>query len=597
MVARGPRDPPRHPARARRGSPAREEPEALEEAYALHVAQSRAWRGHRAAAARAVAAAARGRRGRARAAGAALHAAPRRGAGVRDAGARPSARDDAVVERRRPGGAAAARVPAACCGAVVEWATRAGRDARQPRRQRRRGTGGGVQGLARRAAWCATRCAGSTRPTRARRGGRWRALQRRAAGRAGRAGRRREDRHARRRGRRAHRRWVELVPRPRPRGAGLVARDAAAGARGRAAAAGAAAGLPALPAGAAGAAGARSSATGRTWWTRTSCPTTGCSARSPGAARCAVTAWGSDLLVTGGRGPAAPRARALRAAPRRPRAGRRREPGRGGPRAGRRRPRRVRMVPWGVDLERFAPAAEREPGLLVSARMHEPVYDVATILHGVKPVLERHPAGAPGRGGGRRPAARARARRRPRCCRRDAGGSSGGSRSTSWRRCSRGRTSTCRPRSRTRPRSRCSRPWRRAPLPVVSDIAGNREWVAEGEGARLFPCGDAAALARALERGAGRSRVGGGGARRATAAWSRSAPTGGATSCASRRSSSRSWPRGRGGGREPAPASAMLLLPAARGRRRAPRPGLHALAAASSAGTARWCARGRRTTG
>jgi glycosyltransferase involved in cell wall biosynthesis len=34
---------------------------------------------------------------------------------------------------------------------------------------------------------------------------------------------------------------------------------------------------------------------------------------------------------------------------------------------------------------------------------------------------------------------------------------------------------------------------------VVSDIAGNREWVTEGEGARLFPRGDAAALARAVE--------------------------------------------------------------------------------------------------
>src|SRR4029077_1457783 len=36
-------------------------------------------------------------------------------------------------------------------------------------------------------------------------------------------------------------------------------------------------------------------------------------------------------------------------------------------------------------------------------------------------------------------------------------------------------------------------------VPVVSDIEGNREWVRGGEGARLFPPGDAAALARALE--------------------------------------------------------------------------------------------------
>jgi glycosyltransferase involved in cell wall biosynthesis len=36
-------------------------------------------------------------------------------------------------------------------------------------------------------------------------------------------------------------------------------------------------------------------------------------------------------------------------------------------------------------------------------------------------------------------------------------------------------------------------------LPVVSDIEGNREWVADGDGARLFACGDGDALARALE--------------------------------------------------------------------------------------------------
>jgi glycosyltransferase involved in cell wall biosynthesis len=37
-------------------------------------------------------------------------------------------------------------------------------------------------------------------------------------------------------------------------------------------------------------------------------------------------------------------------------------------------------------------------------------------------------------------------------------------------------------------------------VPVVSDIAGNREWVHDGEGARLFPCGDAAALSTAVGR-------------------------------------------------------------------------------------------------
>ena len=40
-------------------------------------------------------------------------------------------------------------------------------------------------------------------------------------------------------------------------------------------------------------------------------------------------------------------------------------------------------------------------------------------------------------------------------------------------------------------------------LPVVSDIEGNREWVGEGEGARLFAVGEAQALAAALERALG----------------------------------------------------------------------------------------------
>ena len=36
-------------------------------------------------------------------------------------------------------------------------------------------------------------------------------------------------------------------------------------------------------------------------------------------------------------------------------------------------------------------------------------------------------------------------------------------------------------------------------VPVVSDIEGNREWVSEGQGARLFTPGDAGAMTRALD--------------------------------------------------------------------------------------------------
>jgi glycosyltransferase involved in cell wall biosynthesis len=101
-----------------------------------------------------------------------------------------------------------------------------------------------------------------------------------------------------------------------------------------------------------------------------------------------VSAWGSDLLVAGARDPFQ-RARArfvlrradhvlvdaenLAAA----------AVALGAPRE------RVTCIPWGVDLARYRPAPVREPGLLLSTRMHEPVYDLPAILHGVRPVLER----------------------------------------------------------------------------------------------------------------------------------------------------------------------------------------------------------------
>ena len=57
--------------------------------------------------------------------------------------------------------------------------------------------------------------------------------------------------------------------------------------------------------------------------------------------------------------------------------------------------------------------------------------------------------------------------------------------------------------------AQCSRKTQRVSLleamaagcfPVVSDIAGNREWIEDGVGGLLFPVGDAAALGRCLER-------------------------------------------------------------------------------------------------
>src|SRR5439155_19091444 len=52
---------------------------------------------------------------------------------------------------------------------------------------------------------------------------------------------------------------------------------------------------------------------------------------------------------------------------------------------------RVSAIPWGVDLARFRPAPAREPGLLLSTRMHEPVYDLPTLLAGVGEVMRDRP--------------------------------------------------------------------------------------------------------------------------------------------------------------------------------------------------------------
>ncbi len=212
----------------------------------------------------------------------------------------------------------------------------------------------------------------------------------------------------------------------------------------------------------------------------------------------AVSAWGSDLLVLGRRGPLqrararfvlrradlvladaenlADAARALGAA-----------------RA------KVHMIPWGVDLALFRMPAERVPGLIVSTRMHEPVYDLATVLHAVKPVLERDPgahlvvAGDGSlRGGLERQAAALLPAGRWRFVGRLAPGdlaallmraevylSASLSDSTSVS---------------------LLEAMAAGAVPVVSDIEGNREWLGEGDGARLFPCGDATALTGALER-------------------------------------------------------------------------------------------------
>ena len=211
-----------------------------------------------------------------------------------------------------------------------------------------------------------------------------------------------------------------------------------------------------------------------------------------------VTAWGSDLLVTAP-SHALQRARArfvleradlvladaenLAAAARRL----------GAP------PLRVHAIPWGVSRARFHPRGPRTPGLLLGTRMHEPVYDVATIIDGVAPLMARFPllrlelagdgslrAALEARAAAKLPAGRYAFLGRldpeamaAKLAAADIYLSSSLSDSTSVS---------------------LLEAMASGALPVVSDLEGNREWVREGEGAWLFAPGDAAGLTAALER-------------------------------------------------------------------------------------------------
>jgi glycosyltransferase involved in cell wall biosynthesis len=212
----------------------------------------------------------------------------------------------------------------------------------------------------------------------------------------------------------------------------------------------------------------------------------------------AVSAWGSDLLVAGRRDPLQ-RARArfvlsradlvladagnLACAAR----------ALGAPAA------RVHEVPWGVDLGRFRPGGEREPGLLLSVRMHEPVYDLDTLIRGVAPVLTRRPgtrlvvAGD----GPLRAAHEALAARLLPAGRWAFVGMQSPPELAAW--LARAGVFLSAARSDSTSISLLEAMAAGA-VPVVTDIEGNREWLAEGDGARLFAPGSPASLTEALER-------------------------------------------------------------------------------------------------
>ena len=209
-----------------------------------------------------------------------------------------------------------------------------------------------------------------------------------------------------------------------------------------------------------------------------------------------VSAWGSDLLISGRSGPL----RRLRAhfvlsradlviadADNLARAAREL-----GGRAG-----RVHSVPWGIRVDRFRPG-ERTPGLLLSTRMHEAVYDIETLIEGAAPIMARRAdlELVIAADGSRRAALERRAAERLPAGRFRFVGRLEPDALAAWL----GRADVYLSGSHSDSTSlSLLEAMASGAVPVVSDIEGNREWVSEGEGARLFAPGNAAALSRALE--------------------------------------------------------------------------------------------------
>lgn len=213
-----------------------------------------------------------------------------------------------------------------------------------------------------------------------------------------------------------------------------------------------------------------------------------------------VTAWGSDLLVAGGRDPL----QRLRA---------RHVLGRadliladgdnlaaaaaalGAPRE------RLHMVPWGVDRSLFRPG-ERESGLLVSTRMHEPVYDLETLLRGVAPVMHARADTrlvVAGDGSLRAELERLAAAELPR-----GRWSFVGRLAAADMAALLGRSDVFLSASLSDSTSvSLLEAMAAGAVPVVSDIEGNRPWVRDGDNGRTFRPGDAAALSAALEAALG----------------------------------------------------------------------------------------------
>jgi glycosyltransferase involved in cell wall biosynthesis len=224
-------------------------------------------------------------------------------------------------------------------------------------------------------------------------------------------------------------------------------------------------------------------------------PNYGLMAALAGARPLAIAAWGSDLLVRGLADPlqaararfALSRAQAViadgdnlaRAAERLGGAG------------------RVHSIPGGIDHGRFRPGTGREAGLLLSTRMHEEVYDLPTLIRGVRPVLEARPgatlvvagagrltAGLERLAAAELPAGRWRfvGRLEP-------------DEMAAW--LARADIYLSASRSDSTSLSLLEAMGAGA-VPVVSRIEGNAQWIADGDGARTFAPGDAAGVTAAV---------------------------------------------------------------------------------------------------
>jgi glycosyltransferase involved in cell wall biosynthesis len=210
-----------------------------------------------------------------------------------------------------------------------------------------------------------------------------------------------------------------------------------------------------------------------------------------------VTAWGSDLLLLGRRG-GLQRARAryvlhhadlvLADAENLANVARAL-----GPSA------KVACIPWGVELERYRAGGAREPGLILSTRRMEPIYDLPTLIEGVARALEKRSGlrlALAGDGPSRPEIERLAAGRLP-AGRYQFLGQLDAAGIAAW--LARAEIYVSASLSDSTSLSLLEAMACGA-IPVVSDLEGNREWVKEGEGSRLFPPGDAAALTRALEQ-------------------------------------------------------------------------------------------------